>query len=278
MHIGVLNFVTHYGMRPDELGREVEARGFESLFLPEHTHIPASLASSKRRGRDLPSYYWNLYDPFVALSYAAAATTKLKLGTGICLLPQRDTFTTAKTIASLDHLSGGRFICAIGGGWNIEEMNNHGVAYADRFPLMKERVLAMKAIWTQDEAEYHGEMIDFDPIWSFPKPVQKPHPPVLIGGETDHTIRRVVDYADGWFPRPGPQFDPVEGMARFKRIADEAGRDMKTLSMTCFRVPAEKKALESYAEVGVERVLLELPAGSRDDILRRLDEYAPLLG
>ncbi len=201
MHIGAVIFATDYSIRIDELARALEERGFESLLLPEHTHIPASRRTPRPGGGELPKEYWHTHDPFVALSFAAAATTKLKLGTGICLLPQRDPIVTAKSVASLDMLSGGRFIFGLGGGWNVEEMENHGARYQTRFKLLRERVLAMKAIWTEDAAAFHGEMVDFDPVWAYPKPVQKPHPPILLGGESDYTLARVIEFCDGWLPR-----------------------------------------------------------------------------
>jgi probable F420-dependent oxidoreductase len=165
--------------------------------VPEHTHIPTNRKSPFPGGGELPRRYAHTHDPFVALSFAAAATKKLRLGTGICLIPERDPIVTAKEVASLDQLSGGRFEFGIGGGWNVEEMENHGARYNTRFKLMRERVLAMKALWTEEEAEYHGEMVDFDKVWSWPKPAQKPHPPIILGGETDYTLRRVVEYCDG---------------------------------------------------------------------------------
>ncbi len=277
MEIGVLIFATDYSIRVDELARALEERGFESLFLPEHTHIPASRRTPRPGGGELPKEYWHTHDPFVALSFAAAATSKLKLATGICLLPQRDPFVTAKSVASLDTMSGGRFIFGIGGGWNVEEMENHGTRYPTRFKLLRERVLAMKAIWTEEEAAFHGEMVDFDPVWSYPKPVQRPHPPVILGGETKYTLRRVVEFCDGWLPRASDSFDPVEGMARLREAAEAAGRDMSTLSLSVFRAPPEAATLEAYAKAGVRRALLALPSAERDTVLRVLDDYARLL-
>ena len=278
MEIGVLIFATDYCIRMDELARALEERGFDALFLPEHTHIPASRRTPRPGGGELPKEYWHTHDPFVALSFAAAATSKLKLGTGICLVPQRDPIVTAKSVASLDMLSGGRFIFGMGGGWNVEEMENHGARYRTRFKLLRERVLAMKAIWTEDEAAFHGDMVDFDPLWAYPKPVQKPHPPVVLGGETDYTLARVIEFCDGWLPRASDAFDPVEGMGRLRRAAEAAGRDMATLSMTVFRAPPEAATLEAYAEAGVTRALLMLPPADRDTVLGLLDDYAPLLG
>ena len=278
MEIGALIFATGYCIRMDELALALEERGFGSLFLPEHTHIPASRRTPRPGGGELPKEYWHTYDPFVALSFAAAATSKIKLGTGICLLPQRDPIVTAKSVASLDMLSGGRFIFGLGGGWNVEEMENHGARYETRFKLLPERVLAMKAIWTEDEAAFHGEMVDFDPLWAYPKPVQKPHPPIILGGESDYTLARVIEFCDGWLPRARGAFDPVEGMGRLRRAAEVAGRDMSTLSMTVFGAPPKATTLETYAEAGVTRALLALPSADRDTVLSLLDDYAPLLG
>ena len=277
MHIGVFIFATDYSIRMDELGEALEARGFESLFLPEHTHIPTSRKSPFPAGGDLPLEYSHTHDPFVALSFAAGVTRKLRLGTGICLIPQRDPIVTAKSIASLDMMSGGRFIFGIGGGWNVEEMQNHGAEYDTRFKLLRERILAMKALWTEEEAEFHGDFVNFDPVWSHPKPVQKPHPPIILGGETKYTLNRVAEFCDGWFPRARDGFDPVEGMARLGEAADAAGRDLSELSISVFRAPADKAALDSYAEAGITRALLQLPSADRDTILGLLDDYAPLL-
>ena len=277
MKIGIYIFATGYTIRIDELAREAEQRGFESLFVPEHTHIPASRRSPWPGGGDLPREYWHTLDPFVALAAAAAATSTLRLGTGICLLTERDPIVNAKEAATLDFLSGGRFELAIGAGWNAEEMENHGTAFATRFRVMSERARAMKVIWTEEEPEFHGEFVDFDPIWSYPKPVQRPNPPILVGGETDHTLRRVVDWADGWFPRGRGGFDPAEGMARLKAIADEAGRAMDTIDVSLFGAPPNREALDRAEEAGVTRAILALPSNDRDDVLRRLDRHAGLL-
>jgi probable F420-dependent oxidoreductase len=278
MEIGVFYFPVDYGINIAELAAALEERGFESLFVPEHTHIPVSRKSPFPSGGEMPRRYAHTHDPFVALSFAAAATRKLLLGTGICLIPERDPIVTAKCVASLDQLSGGRVVFGIGGGWNVEEMENHGARYSTRFKLMGERILAMKALWTMDEAEYHGEMVDFDPVWSYPKPAQRPHPPILLGGETDYTLKRVVDYCDGWFPRPGRGFEIRAQLERLHQMADKAGRDRRTLSTSVFRAPADKAALKEYEEAGIDRAVLEIPDQSRDEILRVLDSYVPLLG
>ncbi len=278
MHIGVFHFPTDYGIPIDELARELEARGLEALFVCEHTHIPVSRETPFPGGGELPKRYKHTYDPFVALSFAAAATRTLKLGTGICLVPQRDPIVTAKSVASLDRLSGGRFLFGVGAGWNIEEMANHGTHHESRFSLLRERVLAMQALWTEDEAFFHGEFVDFEPAWSYPKPIQRPHPPILLGGETDHTLKRVVEFCDGWFPRAGSGFDPAEAVDRLRRAAAMAGREFADLSITVFRAPADAEALARYTDAGITRALLEVPDIGRDDTLRLLDRYAALIG
>jgi probable F420-dependent oxidoreductase len=278
MKLGVFYFPVHYGIEPAELGRALEERGFESLFLCEHTHIPVSRRTPFPAGGELPKRYIHTHDPFVALSFAATATKKLRLGTGICLVPQRDPIVTAKAIASLDVLSGGRFEFGIGGGWNREEMENHGAAYDTRFKLLRERVLAMKALWTQEEASFHGDFVNIDPVWSYPKPKQKPHPPILHGGETEHTLKRVVEFCDGWFPRPIAGFTPQGAMARLRKAAETAKRDPASLTITVFRGPTEPAALAEYRAAGIHRVLLDVPDLGRDEILRVLDKYALLIG
>jgi probable F420-dependent oxidoreductase len=278
MKVGVFYFPVHYGIEPGELGAALEARGFESLFLCEHTHIPVSRRTPFPAGGELPKRYIHTHDPFVALSFAAAATKTLRLGTGICLVPQHDPIVAAKSIASLDFLSNGRFEFGIGGGWNREEMENHGTQYDTRFKLLRERILAMKAMWTQDEASFHGQFVNIDPIWSYPKPKQRPHPPILHGGETEHTLKRVVEFCDGWFPRPIGDFTPQGAVERLRKAAEAGKRDPATLSITVFRAPTDKAALAPYRAAGIKRVLLDLPDLSRDEILRKLDEYAPLVG
>src|SRR5512143_2164356 len=200
MDFGVTMFATDYAMRPDDLARAVEERGFESLWFPEHTHIPASRKSPWPGGPELPKEYWHTHDLFVALTMAAAVTRTLKVGSGICLVVERDPITLAKEVATLDHLSNGRFLFGIGGGWNAEEMANHGTDFTRRWQLLRERIEAMKTIWRDDDAAYHGELVDFDPIWSWPKPVQKPHPPIYLGGHGPKALARVVRYCDGWLP------------------------------------------------------------------------------
>ena len=278
MDIGVCIFATDYAVRMDELAPALEERGFSSLFVPEHTHIPTSRQTPFPRGGELPLEYSHTYDPFVVLAYAAAATTKLRVGTGICLVPQRDPIVTANVVASLDLMSNGRFVFGIGGGWNVDEMNNHGAQYDTRFKLMRENILAMKALWTEEEAEFHGEMVDFDPVWSYPKPAQKPHPPILLGGESDYSMRRIVEFCDGWMPRIKPGFDPVAEMARLKRFADQAGRAMSSLWVSAFWAPTDQAGIDAFAEAGISEGLIGLPSADRDTVLGLLDEHAKLIG
>ena len=277
MHLGVFMFATDYAIRIDELAREVEARRFESLFVPEHTHIPTSRRTPWPGGAPLPKEYLHTHDPFVSLAIAAAATRTLKVGTGICLVIERDPITTAKSVASLDHLSGGRFLFGIGAGWNAEEMENHGTEFRSRYRLMREQVLAMREIWTKDEAQFHGEFVNFDPIWSYPKPAQKPHPPVLLGGESGHTLQRVVEFCDGWFPRGRGNFDLDAGLADLKRRAEKVGRDPRSISVSVFGARPEPATVEKYAAAGVTRALFGLPSKDRDAVLPVLDQLAKLV-
>jgi probable F420-dependent oxidoreductase len=277
MHYGVCIFPTDYSILIDELARAAEERGFESLFVTEHTHIPVSRRTPFPGGTELPREYSHTLDPFVALAAAAAVTRTLKVGTGICLIVEHDPITTAKQVASLDFFSGGRFLFGIGGGWNAEEMENHGTAFKTRFRLLRERVLAMKEIWTKEAAEFHGEYVNFDPIWSWPKPAQTPHPPVLLGGESGHTLQRVVDFCDGWFPRGRAAEAILPGLEDLKSRAARAGRDMKTLSVSIFGAKAEAAALRTYADAGITRAILRLPSEPRDTVLSLLDRYAKLI-
>jgi probable F420-dependent oxidoreductase len=275
MKIGAYMFVTDYSMSVVELARALEERGFESLFVPEHTHIPASRGGAG--GPELPREYSHLLDPFVSLAAAAGATTRLRLGTGICLLTERDPIVTAKAVASADLISNGRFELGIGAGWNAEEMANHGTVFETRFRLMADRAKAMKAIWTNDEASYEGEFTRFERIWSWPKPVQKPHPPILLGGNTKHTLRRVMDFGDGWFPFGQRGFDPQVGMQRLRETAEEARRDVRSVSTTLFGGEPERAYLDRCRAAGIDRVLLGLPSEAGDAILPLLDKHATFL-
>lgn len=276
MKFGVMMFAADYAIRIDELARAAEERGFESLFLPEHTHIPTSRRSRWPGGPELPREYWHTLDPFVALAAAAAVTTRLKVGTGICLVIERDPITLAKEVASLDLLSRGRFVFGIGGGWNAEEMENHGTDPKVRWRLLRERVLAMKAIWTEAEAEFHGELVGFDPIWAYPKPVQKPHPPILLGGDGRFTLRRVVEFCDGWFPRGRGEPDIAGGIAELRALAEKAGRDPSSISVSVFGAKPDAAVLRGYEKLGVERAILPLPSAGRETLLPLLDRHAEL--
>ena len=277
MLYGVGMFATDYAIRPDDLARESEARGFESLWLPEHTHIPASRRSPWPGGADLPKEYWHSYDPFVALMAAASVTKRLRVATGICLLIERDPITTAKEVASLDMLSNGRFIFGIGGGWNAEEMENHGTDFKKRWRVLRERVLAMKEIWTKDEAEFHGEFVNFDKIWSYPKPVQKPHPPILMGGDGPKTFDRVIEFCDGWIPIGIRSPNLAAKVADLRQRAEAAGRDPNSIRVSVFGVKPDRQAIDELANAGVERVIFGLPPEERDTVLPKLDEYAQLI-
>jgi probable F420-dependent oxidoreductase len=271
MKFGVFMFPTGYAINPVELGKAVEEQGFESLFFPEHTHIPTSRLTPFPGGGDLPREYANTLDPFIALGAVASATERLLLGTGICLVIERDPITLAKEVASLDFLSNGRVLFGIGGGWNREEMENHGTDPKRRWKLLRERIEAMKAIWTQDEAEDHGELVNFDPIWQFPKPVQKPHPPILVGGDGENTLKRVVSYGDGWMP-VGRRADFKSRIDKLNPLAADAGRG--TIPVTIFGAPPRPDIIEQYAEAGVERVVFNLPPAPRDEVLPLLETQA----
>ena len=277
MHYGVAMFPTDYSIRPDDLGRLLEERGFESYWAPEHTHIPASRRSPWPGGPELPKDYWHTYDPFVALTAVAVATERLKVATGICLIVERDPITTAKEVASLDMISNGRFIFGIGGGWNAEEMENHGTTFKRRWGLLRERILAMKEIWTQDEAEFHGKHVDFDKLWAYPKPVQKPHPPIIMGGDAPTTFDRVIEFCDGWMPIAGRRAegpDLPEKIQILRARAKEAGRDPDSISISVFGARPDKDSLSKLEDAGVGRAVFMLPAAERDVVLPLIDRYA----
>lgn len=275
MELGLTTFVTDYSIRPDELARAAEERGFESLFLPEHTHIPVSRRTPWPGGAELPQEYSHALDPFVALTAAATATRRLLLGTGVCLVIEHDPITLAKQVASLDHLSGGRVLFGVGGGWNREEMQNHGTDPRRRFRLLQERIEAMRAIWTHDEAEYHGEFVRFDPIWSWPKPVQRPGPPVLVGGNGPGTLDRVVEFGDGWMPLAGRAGPPLaERISQLRRLTSE--RDRQEVPVSVFAAPPDPEHLATLSALGVERAILGLVPRGRDETLAQLDRHASL--
>jgi probable F420-dependent oxidoreductase len=254
MEFGVGYFPTHDGIGPGDLARRVEERGQNAIFFAEHTHIPASRETPYSGGTVLPRKYWHMYDLFVALTAAATATTHLRVGSGVCLVIERDPITTAKEVASVDHLSGGRLEFGVGAGWNREEMANHGTDPRTRMALMSERVRAMKVIWTEDEASFSGTYVNFDRIWSWPKPAQKPHPPVLIGGGGPTVLDRVLAYGDGWFA----QWSYPNVLERIAELDTRADRPIQVQMLS---VPPDPKVLEQLEDAGVHRASLWLPSG-----------------
>jgi probable F420-dependent oxidoreductase len=277
MEFGVMMFPTDQSIRPDELAREAEQRGFESIFYPEHTNIPVSRKTPWPGGADLPEEYRRLHDPFIALMAAAGATESIKLGTGISLVAQHDPVVLAKTIASLDVLSNGRFIFGVGFGWNEDEMEQHGVDPRYRRTVVREKILAMKSLWTEEAGNFDGRFVHVEPTWSWPKPVQKPHPPILIGGVGSDTVfKHVIDWADGWMPIGG-RYDIVGRIEALRSAATEAGRDPSSIEITIFGAPRDDEVLERYAEVGVARVIFGLPPAPSDVVLPALDRRAAVL-
>jgi probable F420-dependent oxidoreductase len=277
MHCGVTMFPTDYSVQPHDLAVEAEARGFESVWLPEHSHIPTSRKSPWPGGGELPKQYYDSYDPFVSLGAAAGVTKKIKLGFGICLVIERDPIHTAKEVSTLDRLSNGRVLFGIGGGWNAEEMASHGTAFETRFKLMRERVQAMKEIWTQTKPKFSGELVKFDEMMQWPKPVQKPHPPIIVGGAFPHAARRAVAYGDGWIPIGGRGADPVDQLTQFRKMAKDAGRDPASLSFDLFAAPREADTLKRYRDTGVTRAIWMFPSKGREEVLPMLDQCTALM-
>jgi probable F420-dependent oxidoreductase len=279
MEIGASIFFTEYSISPTELAVALEERGFDSLWVAEHSHIPVTRRFSVPGGGELSRQYYDVMDPFVTLSAAAVVTKRLKLATGVCLVIQRDTIQTAKLVASIDQVSGGRFIFGIGGGWNAEEMEDHGTDYTTRFKKMREQIEAMKEIWTKDKPEYHGEIVDFPPMMTWPKPVQKPHPPIIVGGAFQYAARRAIRYGDGLIPQASDagSGSPEEFLPRFRQMAKEAGRDAQSLSVTLGGAPEDPDRLKRYRDLGVARMNVRLPPDKADDILPVLDRWANLI-
>jgi len=279
MQVGAAMFFTDYSMGAADLAQALEARGFESVWAPEHSHIPASRRSPYQAGGELPKQYYDVMDPFVTLSAAAATTKTIKLGTGVCLITQRDPIQTAKLVASLDQVSAGRFLFGIGGGWNAEEMEDHGTEFKTRFKLMRERVEAMKAIWTKDAAEYHGDLVDFGPMAAWPKPVQKPRPPIIVGGAFPHSARRALRYGDGWIPNASRQqyADVTDFLPQFKQMAVEMGRDPAQVPVTIWGATEDYGRLHRYQDQGIVRVIVSLPPENAAKTLPALDRWAELI-
>src|SRR5579859_6920263 len=275
MKFGVIMFPTDYSIGAVELARAVEDQGLESLWFPEHTHIPAERKTPWPGGPELPREYSHPLDPFVGLTAAAAATTTLKLGTGVCLVVERDPITLAKEIASLDFISGGRFLFGIGGGWNYEEMSNHGTDPAVRWSIMRERILAMKQIWTEEEATFHGRHVNFERIWSWPKPIQRPHPPVIVGGNGPRTLRRVVEYGDEWAPIIGRGPDLIPRFAELGELAAAAGRPPIPITVFAFGRP-NPEWVAQYQAAGASRYIFGLPAAPTETVLPILGQCADI--
>src|SRR5258707_2110477 len=255
MHFGITMFPTDYAVAPHELAIEAEARGFEWVRSPEHTQMPTSRKSPWPGGAELPKWYYDTYDPFVAMGAAAVVTKTIKLGTGVCLVVQRDPIHTAKEVATVDRLSGGRLVFGIGGGWNAEEMADHGTAFPSRFKLMRERIEAMKEIWARSKPKYAGEMVKFDGMMQWPKPVQKPHPPIVVGGGFPHGARRAIAYGNGWMPIGGRRRRTPRLLPPFREMLKEKGREQAEVPITLFGVGMDGEALKRARDAGVDRVV-----------------------
>ncbi len=279
MKFGASMFFTDYSMAPDALARALEDRGFDIVWAPEHSHIPLSRKTPFVLGGDLPKRYYDVMDPFVTLTVAALATTTLKIGTGVCLIAQRDPIQTAKLVASIDQVSAGRFVFGIGNGWNQDEMENHGTEFAARHKRARENTEAMKAIWTQPQAEYHGELVNFGPMMSWPKPVQSPHPPILIGGAFPYSARRAVRYGDGWMPQTTQtEKTPLTDLIpRFRQLAAEAGRDPAALQIAIGAQQPDVALIRQYQALNVDIVSTSLESAKEDVILPILDRWAAII-
>jgi probable F420-dependent oxidoreductase len=272
MHVGVAMFCTDYAIAPTELAMALEQRGFESLWLPEHSHIPLTRLSPYPAGGELPKKYYDVMDPFVVLGAAAAVTRRLKLATGICLVPQRDPIQTAKSVATIDQLSNGRFLFGVGAGWNADEMADHGTDFKNRSEILAERIAAMRAIWTQSKPEFAGKFVKFGPMMTWPKPVQKPHPPVLMGGGMPYGARRALAIAEAWMPHARrPNYHLLEVLPKFREMERAAGRVMP---ITAFAAEHDPARWPAYAEAGIERIVLSLESATSEAVLPQLDHWA----
>lgn len=279
MHIGVEIFPTDTTIGAVELAREAEAHGFESLWFPEHSHIPTRRTTpwgGREGAPPLPEFYWRTHDPFVALGACAAVTSTIKLATGICLVAQRDPIHTAKEVASVDSISGGRFLFGIGYGWNKEEMAQHGTPYLERRAILRENILAMRQLWTSDEASFEGEHVSIEPSWAWPKPTQQPHPPIILGGTAGpRTAADIAEFCDGWMPIGGHR--PLAKLDEVRAACEQIGRDPATVEIGLFGAPPDAEKLESLADRGVTRAVMGLPQGDRSEVLTALEELAPLV-
>jgi probable F420-dependent oxidoreductase len=270
---GLCTFPTDYSITPADLAVAAEERGLESLWVAEHSHIPASRRTPFPGGGELPKMYYDALDPFVALASAASVTSRIKLATGVCLVIQRDPIQTAKQVASLDQLSKGRFLFGVGAGWNAEEMAHHGTPFERRFRILRERIEAMKALWTQERAEYHGEFVELEPSFAWPKPLQKPGPPIHVGGAWPGAARRAIAWGDGWIP-VGDLAGAAGKMADFRKMAEEAGRDPAALEVSVYYCPPDPALLGRAREAGIARAVFGVPPEPRDKVLPLLDRVA----
>jgi probable F420-dependent oxidoreductase len=278
MKFGVCIFPTSYSIQPAELAVALEERGFESIWVPEHTHIPASRKSPWPGGSELPRMYYDVYDPFVSLAAAASVTKSLKLATGVTLACQHSPLTLAKTAATLDRVSNGRLLLGVGGGWNREELEDHGGPFERRWKLLRETVEAVKALWGGDPAEYHGEFVDFAPAHSAPKPTQRPHPPIHVAGSAPHALRRVVRYGDGWLPILGRESgDFLDRVRELRDLARSKQRDPDGIEISIYACPAEEDLVRRFANAGLTRAIFALPASPRDTVMPLLDRYAAFI-
>ena len=279
LDFGVSMFFTDYSMAASELAQALEQRGFESVWAPEHSHIPLSRKTPFPGGGDVPKRYYDAMDPFVTLTAAAMATKRLKVGTGVCLVAQRDPIQTAKLVASIDQVSGGRFLFGIGNGWNQDEMEDHGTVFATRHKLARERVEAMKAIWTETKPEYHGEFVNFGPMMTWPKPVQKPHPPVIVGGAFPYSARRAIRYGDGWIPQAarGGYSEIADMIPEFRKMASAAGRDPDAIRISVWFPRQDAELMKRYQDLGVSRVVFNLESEKADKVLPVIDSLAALM-
>ena len=276
-HFGLMMFPADFAMDPARFAAAAEARGFESIFFPEHTHIPTSRLSPWPGGDELPPEYSHTHDPFVALAMAAAVTETIQLATGIALVTERDPILMAKQAATLDRLSNGRLVLGVGAGWNREEMEHHGTVFADRWKLLRERVLAMKTIWREDEAEFHGDFVEFDPIWSWPKPARPGGPPVLVGASSKYVFDRIAEYGDGWMPIDGRNDALLaDGVRLLREACDRAGRDFAAMDLSVFGVRGNAERVEALLEMGFRRIIFTVPPESADKVVPRLDRLADL--
>jgi probable F420-dependent oxidoreductase len=277
MKIGISYFATDLSMDPAEVAREVETRGFESLWMPEHTHIPVSRETGYPKGGELPEQYRRSMDPFVSLAAGAGVTSRIRLATGVCLVAQRDPIVLAKEVATLDRVSKGRFIFGIGVGWNLEEMRDHGVDPHHRRSLVREKVLAMRRLWADEVASFDGELVHVSPSWSWPKPVQRPYPPVVMGAAGGPlTMRYVAEFCDGFMPIHKRR-DLDVSLSELRVACEAAGRDPASVELGAAGVPCDRSAVQEYRGRGFERVVLEMPHAGRDETLRALDERAGAL-